>query len=205
MAISFENSGIDQLIAGIRQLPAQSRRIGSAAINKAITSGRADASRRIYTEIAFPSNYLGSPNNGNARLRISKRASQDDLKAVISARVQPTSLARFATFDARGQNVRVRVEAGKPGTFMPRAFTVRLRSGAAISQGNFNLGLAFRTPRGASLTGSRAARQIAPDLYLLYGPSVDQAFQLVGKDIEPGTALTLRNEYLRLLNLLEIF
>ncbi|HJY06244.1 MAG TPA: hypothetical protein VJ323_07990, partial [Bryobacteraceae bacterium] len=57
--------------------------------------------------------------------------------------------------------------------------------------------------KGQTLSGSRAARQLAPNLYLLYGPSVAQAFNVIieKQNFSEQTAVIVRNEYLRLLQL----
>lgn len=201
MSLDFHSTGIAQLIETFRLAPQRTAGIAVRAINKAIVSGRAEAARRMTTELAFPSGYLGSPNDSRARLRIARKASREELRAVITARVVPTSLARFATHDARGRHVHVRVAAKGGGSFMARAWIVRLRSGASMSEG-FNEGLAIRVPKGQSLSGSRAARRLGDNVYLLYAPSVAQAFNLIveKQDFSQQTAVQVRNEFLRLIH-----
>lgn len=203
MSFDFKSAGIDKAIAAFRVLPEQSAIMASQSINKGITMGRTDAARRLLTEIAFPASYLGSPSDQRGRLRIAQKATKSDLKASISARVIPTSLARFAIGNTKGRNVRVKVKGSSSGKFIPGAFTVRLRSGASITEDSYNVGLAIRVPKGQTLSGSRAARQLAPNLYLLYGPSVAQAFNVIieKQDFSAQTAVIVRNEYLRLLQL----
>lgn len=199
--ITFKSAGIQEMIASVRRIPADSRTIGAQAINKTIVSSRAEASRDIRSQVNFPASYLGSPNDPRARLSISKKATKDDLEAVISARKRPTSLARFTVADANGRNVRVQVKPSVASVALRGAFIVRLRSGAAIGEDNFNLGLAIRLKKGDPLRNSRAALQVSPGLFLLYGPSVDQVFQTVREDIAPQAMTNLKNEYYRLLQL----
>lgn len=161
------------------------------AINKAADRTRTSATRDIRSELNFPARYL------TERLTVRKRASGTNLEAVISGRDRPTSLARFVSNRAQkpgkaGVNVQVSAGAGKR---MQRAFLMKLRGG--------NLGLAIRLKPGATLSGSRAAKRFGKDenLYLLYGPSIDQAFSTVLPDQEEKAADFLEREFLRLMEL----
>lgn len=162
------------------------------AINRAADRARTSSSKQIREKINFPARYLDS------RLTVTKRPSGSELQAIISGRDRPTSLARFVTNRNQapgkaGVNVQVSATAAKR---MNRAFLIKLRSG--------NLGLAVRLKAGASLTGSRGAKRLGgpeSNLYLLYGPSVDQAFSTVLGDQEGQTADFLEREFLRLMDL----
>lgn len=162
------------------------------AINRAAERARTDSAREIRKELNFPARYL------DQRLTVRKRATGSSLEAVISGRDRPTSLARFATNRNQkpgkaGVNVQVSASAAKR---MQRAFLMKLRNG--------NLGLAIRLKPGASITGSRGAKRMGgpnSNLYLLYGPSVDQAFSTVIPGQEDKTADFLETEFLRLMDL----
>lgn len=161
------------------------------AINKAADRARTSSVRDIRAELNFPARYL------TERLTVRKRAAGTSLEAVISGRDRPTSLARFVSNRSQkpgkaGVNVQVSAGAAKR---MQRAFLMKLRSG--------NLGLAIRLKPGATLTGSRAAKRFGKDqnLYLLYGPSIDQAFATVLPDQEGKAAEYLEQEFLRLMEL----
>jgi hypothetical protein len=174
------------------------------AINKTTERGYAEIGRRIRREVRFPANYLTGT---DGRMRISKRASANSLEAAISARRRPTSLARFVTSSLhvgggkRAEGVRVEV---KPGSAirLQRAFLVKLRAGASTDTQS-NLGVAVRLKPGAALRKSSAAKRLSNNLYLLYGPSVQQAFLAnSGKgsasDAAPEMAVFLEQEFLRL-------
>lgn len=162
------------------------------AINKAIDRARTSSAKDIRQGLNFPAKYL------NDRLTVSRRASGTRLEAMISGRDRPTSLARFVSNRSQkpgkaGVNVQVSSSAAKR---MSQAFLIKLRSG--------NLGLAIRLKPGATLTGSRAAKKFSSrdaNLYLLYGPSVDQAFATVLPDQEEQSAEYLEREFLRLMEL----
>jgi hypothetical protein len=152
--------------------------------------------KEVQKQANFPPGYINKD-----RLAITQRATDSDLTVKITARHRPTSLARFAqgqafTTPQRRGYVRVRVHAGK---VIRRAFFVRLRRGRDTSDG-FNLGLAIRLKPGERLQGRKlggSGVQLAPNLYLLYGPSVDQVFREAGPDAVIGVLPDLEREYRR--------
>lgn len=183
--------GLSSLV-DIENLDENVLRAARNAINKAADRARTSSSKQMRQELNFPARYL------NERLTVRSRASGTNLQAVISGRDRPTSLARFVS--NRGQKpgkagVNVQVSAGAAKR-MNQAFLLKLRSG--------NLGLAIRLKPGASLTGSRAAKKFSAkdaNLYLLYGPSIDQAFRTVTPGQEEESAEFLEREFLRLMEL----
>jgi hypothetical protein len=111
-------------------------------------------------------------------------------------------LARFAqnqSFDGARRTGGVRVRVRGAGTFMKGAFFVKLRRGGDTADG-FNVGLALRLKPGQTLRGRKkggASVRLAPDLYLLYGPSVDQVFRDVAVAESPAIKADLGREFLR--------
>lgn len=176
-------------------------RFATMAVNKAVDRARANAARRIRQQVAFPATYLTGE---DARLYVKKRAKKDDLEGVVTGRFRATSLARF-TKDTSQAQVRKRggltVEV-KPGEarFLKGAFLVRLRAGAAKTDTKFNLGVAIRLKSDQRPRNSRAAVELARNVWLLYGPSVNQVFQTVRADVAPETRDFLINEFMRLLD-----
>jgi hypothetical protein len=148
-------------------------------------------------QVAFSASYLSGQ---GGRLSITKRARRGSLESVITGRHRPTSLARFATNARRSRVPGARVEV-KPGlaTFLPRAFFVNLRSGNTDTKNN--VGLAIRLPDGQRPDRAYKPTQLGKNLWLLYGPSIDQVFDDVATDISPGTVDQLEAEFLRLMGL----
>lgn len=164
-------------------------------VNRAARDGRTLASRQIRDEINYPRSYLGGE---QGRLMIAQRATQANPEAIIRGRDRPTSLARFAASPirfGRQNGVRVRVSALGAGQTLRAGFYIRLK--------NNNVGLAIRLKKGESLHGSTAAKKLADGLWLLYGPSVDQAFHLVARDIVGEVGDIARDEFFRQLDRLE--
>lgn len=181
------------------------RRFASMSINSTVRWGRRLAQKTIESEIRFPSGYLSSR---NSRLVVDKTAKPTDLDARISARARPTSLARFVVGNPKPNKAGVSVQVN-PGQvkYMRRAFMMNLRSGAADS-GKNNRGLAIRLRKGERIHRKRNVRRIAGGLYLLYGPSVQQAFLNVfgtgvAFDISPQVEQRMEEEFYRLLDLHE--
>lgn len=159
------------------------------AINKTLDRTRTASDRQIREELAFPARYLQS------RLTVSRRAAGTSLQGTISGRDRPTSLARFATNRNQapgkaGVNVRVSASATKR---MNRAFLMKLKNG--------NLGLAMRLKEGERLANKKNIVKVGAGLYLLYGPSIDQAFSEIIPDQEDNAAKYLEREFLRLMEL----
>lgn len=131
----------------------------------------------IEEEVDFPAGYLGKD-----KLYVSQKARDANLTVVISAARRPTSLARFVQGDKtpnRRGGVKVRVKRGGAVKTMERAFLVKLRAGKTLE--NFNVGLAIRLKEGERIINKReqSAIQLTHNVYLLYGPSVDQVFSSV--------------------------
>lgn len=181
--------------------PAAARTSARIAINS-VTSRRAIPRMRkaMREEVNFPAGYLEDPD----RFGQTKKATDADLSATITARFRPTSLARFAegqSFEGarRTGQVSVNVNRGGGARKITGGFFVKLRRGGDTSDG-FNVGLAIRLKPGQQLRGRKkggAGVQLAPDLYLLYGPSVDQVFRQVSVAESPAVADDLQREFIR--------
>lgn len=158
-------------------LPKHQQEAARIALNQAATSGRTRAAQHIRREVNFPASYL-SPREG--RLAVTDKARNDHLEVAIGARVRPTSLARFTLDNRAGGGAKresgVRVSV-KPGSVqrLPGAFLIRLRAGTADLDTKSNLGLAVRTKNGKPPPGYKPTK-FGDNLWLLYGPSVSQAF-----------------------------
>lgn len=184
----------------LKTQPAVARKSARLAINSTASRKAVPRMRRaMKEEVAFPRGYLEDKN----RFGQEKRATDNDLTASIVARFRPTSLARFTNDSPEGAKrtggVRVKVNPGGGATRIGGAFFVKLRRGADTSDG-FNVGLAIRLQPGQSLRGRKKGGQgvqLAPNLYLLYGPSVDQVFREVSVAESPAVADDLQKEFIR--------
>lgn len=173
------------------------------AVNLVARDKRSRAARLIQAQINLPKSYL-EPSAG--RLTVAQKATRGNKEAIIRARGRPTSLARYATsttFNKAG--VRLRVQPGQT-SFMKRAFLIKLPGKDGDTETQFNAGLAIRLRPGESLRNKTRQVKLQKNLYLLYGPSVQQVFldnqgNGVAKDMAPETAKALEAEFLRLLKL----
>lgn len=187
--------GLDETISSLGELPPNIVRATRMAINTTTRKSRALASRRIRDQVAFTAGYLS---DRNGRLSVTKFATDGSLESRIRGQFRPTSLARFATGSSR-RGVRVRVNPGS-SKLIARAFFMRLRAGNADIETRSNQGLAIRLKPGERITNKRNMIQVSSNLYLLYGPSVDQVFADVAEEITPETTDMLEAEFLRQLN-----
>lgn len=173
------------------------------AINKAADRGRTMAAKAVKDQVAFPAHYLQP---AAKKLWVRTRATKaGPFEAIIQGRDRPTSLARFSKQKPlppgsrhRG-GVRVTVKPGQTRTIR-RAFLITLK--------NNNIGLAVRTD-GEAPPGAYKPKEISPNLWLLYGPSVDQALSAasdddgVYEDITPELLDILNAEFNRQMDLLD--
>lgn len=182
--------------------PAKAREAARMAIND--TTARQAMPRfraAMREEVNFPTGYLEDKD----RFAQTKKATDTDLTAVVTARQRPTSLARFAVGGTNFEGARrrgavnVRVNKGGGAQRIGGAFFVKLRRGRDTSDG-FNVGLALRLKPGQTLRGRKKGASgvmLAPDLYLLQGPSVDQVFRDVSVSESPKVADQLVKEFTR--------
>lgn len=178
----------DQVIASARQ-----------AINRTLDTTRTRSARMIAMQVNFTAAYLSQ---GQGRLKVDRRATDSRLEGNIVGRHRPTSLARFVRGSTTPNKAGITVEV-KPGSarFMKRAFLIRLRRGSAEIETQHNLGLAIRLRKGGVVHNKREMVRLSGNLYLLYGPSVDQVFNKVRDDAMPQAFDDLESEFLRLLAL----
>lgn len=172
------------------------------ALNDTAARSRTDASRRVRQQVNFPASYL-SPSA--KRLWVKTKARKNALQTVIEGRGNPTSLARFSKQSVlpggkrhKGGKVNVTVHPGETRS-ISRAFLIRLRNG--------NTGLAIRTD-GSKPKGAWMPRALGKNLWLLYGPSVDQVLSSsrnekgVLDDMTPEMLDYLEKEFNRQMELL---
>lgn len=195
MSVSVIAEALGDVQRYFEQLPeiamqAANMAINSTAERKALPDIRAE----MREQLSFPSGYLeGSDGSGKKRLSVSRKASKGSPSATISGRDRATSLARFRmpgqdAKNTRNLGVRVRVKPGYTRT-LKKAFLITLRNG--------NIGLAVRLKPGDNLANSSAAKLLSNNVYLLYGPSVDQVFRSVATDTTPKILSDVRDEFLR--------
>lgn len=189
-AVAIEGVSLEK---EIDDLPAEILSAARKSVNATLRRGRTSSAKQMEREVNFPHGYLSGR---GGRLRVSKYAQGNDLEGKITGRDRPTSLARFATTALRPGAKRtagVTVEV-KPGLAkrMPSTFAIKLRNG--------NIGLAYRSRNGRR-PNSSAAKQIDKNLWLLYGPSVDQVFQDVRNTVAPDLEKYMATEFERLMDL----
>jgi len=192
----FAVEGLDD-VKSIKDLDPAIVTAARQAVNKTADRARARSARDIRRQVNFPASYVS---DAEGRLSIVKKASSDSLEAVIRGRHRATSLARFISGSPRaGRGVRVQVKPGS-NQFMARAFLIKLRAGNAAIDTKFNMGLAVRTD-GAKPAAAFKPVRLGRNLWLLYGPSVDQVFRSVAPEIAPEMGDFLEGEFRRLLDL----
>lgn len=190
-------------LQGIEFTQEISDRVKEAAritVDRALIRARKRSAEEILNQVRFPDNYF----KGSAsRLSISSRPSRQNLEGVITGRGRPTSLSSFVQgLSSRGP-VRVSVKPGRIKT-MPGAFFIKLRAGNFDIDTKFNVGLAVRTANGQKPASSYKPLKIGKNLFLLYGPSVDQVFggkKGVAVSLTPDILSYMETEFLRLLDL----
>lgn len=172
------------------------------ALNTTATRDRTKFGRAARDQVAFPASYV-SPSS--KRLWVKTKAKRNALETVIEGRGAATSLARFTKQKPlsggqrhKGGKINVTVKPGQTRSIR-RAFLMRLK--------NNNVGLAVRTD-GSLPQGAYKPRPLGKNLWLLYGPSVDQALRAASdgggiyEEMTPESLDFLEKEFFRQLELL---
>lgn len=195
--IRVSNKGLRELEQYFKRAPEAATAAARMAINDTVTRQGMQLIRKdMMEQVAFPMGYLSGD-----RLFVAKRATNNNLEAVILGRKRATSLARFSTgptvLNGKG-GVQVRVKTGRT-TYLKRAFLVRLRAGASISEDKYNVGLALRLAPGERLNKNTPHRSwlVPGKVALLYGPSVDQVFGDVADTVVEPIGDMVTTEFFR--------
>lgn len=194
--MKIEVSAIKGLTDFLDAAPEVTRKAAALAMND-ITGGKGLTryKKSIRSQVAFPGGYLEEAD----KFGQTGFATPGRLETRISARQRATSLARFASGIVGSEGVTVRVKAGR-SVRLKRAFMVRLRAGSSLDDSNFNLGLAVRIKPGQTIRGKRDTSRmvrLAKDVFLLYGPSVDQVFRNVAETDTPAVLDEMGQEFYR--------
>lgn len=201
--MSITSVNLDKFEQAVSSMPGVARRAARLSTNDAARRARAKSATEMMKQVAFPTGYLGTVRNGN--LRIAKFAKSSDLTAEVQGRFRPTSLARFTLNKSEmlGKNrrgpARVQVRPGRVKT-IERAFLMRLKRGMQSAAGagvNANLGLAIRLHPGERVENKKQMVAMGRGVYLLYGPSVNQVFRAVAKDVAPEVGSYFNTEFSR--------
>lgn len=174
MSATITANGLKDMQRFFDEFPDIAEQAAVLAINDTIErEGLTSIKQQMRKEVNFPAGYLEDD-----RLVVARRAQRGRLEGVIRGRDRPTSLARFAEGqtpeNTKGRGVRVRVQKGQT-ELMKRAFIVRLNNGRSLA-------VAVRLKPGEKLRNSQAAVALDNNVYLLYGPSVDQVLRGVAVD-----------------------
>jgi hypothetical protein len=185
----------------IADLPEKVKRSAMQAVNYAARRSRTRTSKAIREQVNWKPGYLD-----DRRFTLDLAKNFED-SATITGRFRPTSLATFARRksagqDKKGPNGGVYVTV-KPGSaaFVKRGFVMRLRRGAQLTETDFNLGLAVRLKPGETIRGKLTMRQLSKgsNVYLLYGPSINQVFRDVADSDTDNIAEDMEKEFRRLM------
>lgn len=166
MSLDITIEGFPDIDLG--QVEQSVRYAAMVSINKTGRWAESSLRKSAYQDVNFPSGYLDS------RLNY-KETSMSFLEGKVVGRDNPTSLARFAS----GSNFNLTISVS-PGVTKKskKMFIVNLRNG--------NKGLLIKLKDGEELKNvkyEKAARKFSKarkdrNLYLLYGPSVDQVMRI---------------------------
>jgi hypothetical protein len=164
------------------------------AVNRVTSKFRTAASKAIRGQVRLPAAYV------NENLTITQKATEQRPEAVISGRKRPTRLARYgakqlarAASGARGDQLRG-IASGKKQAGV--SVSVSRRSSRKKMRGAFLLPLKNSGVMGVFVrTGSGRG-----DIEHLYGPSVDQVFRGVRRELKPEISKELAKEYRAQLN-----
>jgi|AntRauTorcE11897_2_1112592.scaffolds.fasta_scaffold13383_3 hypothetical protein len=200
LGLQFNVTGDKDMVDYLRKYPKVARNAARLAINDTIRRGRRQAKQEILKQVNLKPSYVN-------KTRLTENlASNDNLTGSIVGRRRPTSLARFDSVALYQPNrtksgrkpagVTVRVKRGRKK--IPNAFLINLKAG---NRDGANQGLAIRVPSGKKPRRRFNAKPLyknqSSDVYLLYGPSIQQVFDDVAEDLEPQLGTYLNREFRR--------
>lgn len=196
VAPNFSHNGMSMVVAvegldsiDFANVPEKVKRFAVAAVNTTARRYRTESSRRIRDQISFPARYLDSATDGN--LRLARTATVAAMEAVIQGRFEPTQLSRFVKGPKRHGIKGPTVEVGRGNRErMNRAFLMNLRGG--------NIGLVVRLRQGEHIENKSRMVSMNNNLYLLYGPSVNQVFRQVSEEVSDEAGEFMEREFLRM-------
>lgn len=208
MRFEVRVKGIRDFEKFLESQPATTRKAAQLAINDVVRKTYARSKREIMRQVNLSASYLDGRDGRDPRLKIIQFATEDDLRAVIQARRRATSLNRFDARQmyapAKGggrKKAGVSVRVGNSRKNIPKAFFVKLKAG---TEDGGNLGIAIRVPSSEGVTGRRfrgvpfgGSDPRNTDVYLLYGPSVQQVFDDVAVEQEGWAQDRLEAEFAR--------
>lgn len=178
--IEIDIAPLQQMARRIEQLGAKADTAARIAINDGARFAVRSGTKDIASQINLTQRYISG--GQNPRLGVSQFASATNLEATVTGRDRPTSLARFSRSSVRFGRQRlsptVKVDKGAGGGRVKGSFFVKLRRGTQMDGESYNVGLAVRLKPGERIPGKRVmAKPGRSGFYLLYGPSVGQAFR----------------------------
>lgn len=196
MSVSIVAKGLDDIQDYLASVPDFAAEAASMAINKVARDEEVALRRETVKQVNLQKFYVKN------KISIAQKANRNLLRAVIRGTDRPTSLARFVVGNkqvSRGRNqsagLRVKVSNKSGGSTLKRAFLIELKNG--------NLGLAIRLPAGQVPDAAYRPKQLTrnkgqpQDVWLLYGPSVDQVVTGIAGERAPQVADKLRAEFFR--------
>ncbi len=201
----IQTTGLPGFKDFVEQFPKRTRQAARMALNAAAARAVVLGKREIVKQVRLTASYVsGRDTSGKRRLDVTRKASDASLVAIVEGRGRATQLARFAIgpMDNKGRKgVKVRVAQKGGGGRIRQAFWVTLKRGQS---GEGNRGLAVRSTEGLNLRRLRAtAGKASSGFHVLYGPSVDQVFREVRKEIQPAVLDYAAKEFHRHLARLE--
>jgi hypothetical protein len=196
MTVKVEFEALAEAADYFRAVPEVSAKAATLAINQVATRGGLRLIQdSIMDQVAFPQDYLKGD-----RLGVTRFATETNPEAVIRARKRATSVARFARGNVIGRpGVSVEVHRGN-STYLKKAWLVRLKRGASLTEDNYNVGLAVRVKPGDKINNKISEHQswlVPGHVALLYGPSVDQVFRDVADQVSPKIGELVAAEFFR--------
>lgn len=198
--IEIQLRGLETVEKFYATMPERTDKALRLAVNAASLHGARMAKKQMLAEVNRTSAYIGNPKNINAKLAIVKTARAGDLESIVRAQHRPASLAGFSdspvSFGRPKAPIRVRVGRSKT-VEMKRAFFIRLKRGAALSEDNYNLGIAMRLKPGEKVNNKNVHVSGNSRYAVLYGPSVEQMFNRITPEITDEVLDYAEREFLR--------
>lgn len=190
-----------QMLKQLEEFPKEASKAAKLSINDTLDRGRTMAKQKIMSQVNLSASYLDGKSSEGRRLDTRKVVRLgEEMSGSIIGRRRPISLYRFdaeqlytSAKNGGKKQAGVSVRVDRTTKRIPKAFIMNLKGG--------NRGVAIRLPKGKTprrkWNGQPLYKNNTQNVYLLYGPSVNQVFDDVAEEIKPELSTYLGREFQR--------
>lgn len=198
MILTLTTKGLDDFAQDFADFPQQAAKAAQIAVNYAADRFARKSSNAIKESLRIESKSLyNASDQKKSRIKV-RKAGAGETTAVVSASSEPYLLSKFATNAPKGRSVR----GISPAVMVKPSNLQKMESSFYVRAKNGQLLIALRLKPGESVRNRTSGRTYPlrkgdPSAVVLYGPSIDQAFETQSRQFLDSVEEDMRAEYQR--------